>query len=143
VLEIGPEWRRFRRHGSREAEGETARETENLAIWGGESDRAGVPRAVGIPGAGGVGRQKFRFSVFREADTRKTPVAGIPYRLSYTHLFSFAYMRQNFRFSVFREADIGETTRGRQVSAHTGRPDNYDEQPLTTRYSRLSNLRSS
>jgi hypothetical protein len=43
LLEIGPERRRFRRHGGRDAEGETAREIENLAAWGGESGRG--PRA--------------------------------------------------------------------------------------------------
>jgi hypothetical protein len=47
-----------------EAGDETARETENLATWGGESGR-GRRAATEIPGVGGVGRQNFRFSVFQ------------------------------------------------------------------------------
>ena len=55
LLEIGPEWRRLRRHGSWDAEAETARETENLGAWGGESGRGPAwGRATGI--------QKFSFS---------------------------------------------------------------------------------
>jgi hypothetical protein len=39
VLEIGSECRGSRRHGGWDAGGETARETENPAAWGGESGR--------------------------------------------------------------------------------------------------------
>jgi hypothetical protein len=47
-----------------DAGGETVRETENLAAWGGESGR-GRHAAREIPGVGGVGRQNSRFSVER------------------------------------------------------------------------------
>jgi hypothetical protein len=47
-----------------DAGGETVRETENLAAWGGESGR-GRRAAREIPGVGGVGRQNSRFSVER------------------------------------------------------------------------------
>ena len=70
VLEIRPECRRSRRDGCRDAEGETARETENLGAWGGESGR-GPARVEGDPGCrGGVGRRNFRFSVFQRADVQ-------------------------------------------------------------------------
>jgi hypothetical protein len=55
VLEIWPEYCRLRRHGNRDAEAETARETENPGAWGGESGR-GPARGEGKPGCrwGGV-----------------------------------------------------------------------------------------
>jgi hypothetical protein len=67
VLEIGSEWRRLRRPGGRDAEAETARETENLAVWGGESGR-GPARVGENPGCRrGEGG---RISVFRERTLR-------------------------------------------------------------------------
>jgi hypothetical protein len=67
VLEIGPERRRFRRDGGREAGGETTRETENLAAWGGESGR-GPARGEGDSRASGG--QDFRFSDFQRTDAQ-------------------------------------------------------------------------
>jgi hypothetical protein len=78
VLEIGPEWRRLRRDGVfGDAGGETARETENLGSWGGESGR-GRCAAREIPGVGRVVRQNFSFSVFQRADTQ-IPGSGVSY----------------------------------------------------------------
>jgi hypothetical protein len=77
VLESGPECRRLRPDGGWDAGGETARETENLATWGGESGR-GRRAAREIPGAGRVGRQNFRFSVFQRTDTQISR-AGVYY----------------------------------------------------------------
>jgi hypothetical protein len=59
----------------RDAGGETARETENMAAWGCESGR-GRRAAREIPGDGGVGRQNFRFSVFQRVGTQKFSVSG-------------------------------------------------------------------
>jgi hypothetical protein len=75
VLEIGPECRRLRRDGGWDAGGETARETENLATWGGESGR-GRRTAKEIRGAGRVGRQNSRFSVFQRAGTQISRSGG-------------------------------------------------------------------
>jgi hypothetical protein len=69
VLEIGPEWRRLRRDGVGDAGGETARETENLASWGGASGR-GRCAAREIPGAGGVVRQNSIFSKSGHSNSR-------------------------------------------------------------------------
>jgi len=75
VLEGGPEWLRLRRSRRLDAEAETARETENLEIWGGES--VGVLGAVREnQGAGGAVRQKFRFSGFQRGDAQKILVSG-------------------------------------------------------------------
>jgi hypothetical protein len=68
VLEIGPEWRRFYRHGNRDAEAETARETENLVAWGGESGRSPA-RGEGDSRASGGGRISG-FQIFRERTLR-------------------------------------------------------------------------
>ena len=66
VLEIGPEWRRLRRDGGWVAEAVAARETENLAVWGGESGR-GSARVGKISDAERRGRQNFRNSVFHKS----------------------------------------------------------------------------
>ena len=72
VLEIGPEWRRLGRPRGRDAEAETARETENLGAWGGESSR-GPARVEGGPGSrrgrgGGISAIQF----FKKADTEES-----------------------------------------------------------------------
>ena len=79
MLEIGPEWGGLRQDGGWDAGGEAARETENLAAWGGESGR-GRRAAREIPGVGGVGRQNSRFSVFQRADTQisRSGVSYVP-----------------------------------------------------------------
>ncbi len=74
LLEIGPERRRFRRHGNRDAEAETPRETENLAAWNGDSGRGparGRSRVLE-----GAGRQNFKNSVFQKADAGEIAVGG-------------------------------------------------------------------
>ena len=57
LLEIRPEGRVSRRPRGRDAEAETARETENLVAWGGESGRDGANG-----GEGPAEFQKFSFS---------------------------------------------------------------------------------
>ena len=76
VLEIGPEWRRFRRRGAGDAGTETARETENLGAWGGESGR--VPaRVEGDPGRRrGRGGRISGFQIFRERTFERRAVNG-------------------------------------------------------------------
>ena len=69
LLEIGPEWRRSRRPRDRDAEAETARETENLGAWGGESGR-GPARVGENPGCrGGGGAAEFQKSSFSKKRT--------------------------------------------------------------------------
>ena len=66
VLEIGPEWRRLRRDGGRDAGAETGPEAANPAAWGGEP--GGVQRARREnSGAERRGRQNFRNSVFQKS----------------------------------------------------------------------------
>jgi hypothetical protein len=64
VLEIGPERRRFRRDGGREAGGETTRETENLAAWGGESGRGPACGEGDSRASGGRGGRISEFQFF-------------------------------------------------------------------------------
>ena len=66
VLEIGPEWRRFRRDGCRDAGGETGPEVGKLAGWGGESG-GGPAGGVGIRVPVAPGFQIFRFSDSHES----------------------------------------------------------------------------
>lgn len=56
----------------------TPKRLEKLRIWKpGAASRAGAQRASReIPGAGGVGRQKFSFSDFQIADAREFSVSG-------------------------------------------------------------------
>jgi hypothetical protein len=63
VLEIGPEWRRLRRDGGRDAGGETGPEAANPAAWGGESGgvRARVEKITGAE------RRGRRISVFQKS----------------------------------------------------------------------------
>jgi len=77
VLEIGPEWRRFRRPRDRDAEAETARETENLGAWGGESGRGPARASREIQRAGGGRRGRIsEVQFFGERTLRKLPQAA-------------------------------------------------------------------
>ena len=69
LLEIGPEWRRFRRRGAGDAERETTRVTANLAAWDGESGRGRhLARKVAEVREG----RRGGISEFQRADMRET-----------------------------------------------------------------------